>query len=154
MRLRFGFVSNSSSASFVLHVALDKKKLLEFFRQHGWCSSFFDLDVVIPEMEKCLVRAKEYGDNTYALELQADLDVLKKVYNDGDYLRSELASEIIELLFRFQDLCVEEDGWFTTISGHTTMWNSAEDMRECMLYIIAELAANQITTRLEVEHDA
>ena len=151
MKIRLGFVSNSSSASFVLTIEMKLCDLLEKLVK-GFKYSLFNRETINKLLEKTIKTNTEYLESSWNKEqsqIIIDLNVerLSKIDSMSD-------SDLVTLALDIYGLSV---GPFTdntsTISGWTSMFNDYDDVPDELHKISSMLTAEGISNRLDVHEE-
>jgi hypothetical protein len=131
MKIRTGFVSNSSSASFIVTVGISKNSLCELLKDDLFWVLQRNLESIIEMTEK-------YGEDEELNELKA--------LTPSDY-------NYVETILNKRYIYLEEDGHNTKIESDTTMFNDYGDVCNLMKNILTTLVFNGIMTKGEVKED-
>ena len=154
MKIRQGFVSNSSSASFILTVKLS---LADFCKE--FCSPFD-----VPEFER-EIKAELKELKIHINKYKGSKDKLHQLwfgqYNSRSKELKQILSQLSKLslaekikkYFDFHGYTLQEDELGnTTVYGWTVMYNSEEDTGEIFLELQKKLDKKGIPYKVEV-HD-
>ena len=152
MKVRTGFVSNSSSASFVLEIKIPKdefvKDLFGYFQY-----SRFDKNSFIRTIEDDIEEKKEHieklkddsvDDSSKRMnELWLSQEQGKLKYLQGllPQLSTVSDDKLVQIILKYEGLNIQENELDNTeISGWTCMWNNIDDAGEMMKTLIAYVA--------------
>lgn len=173
MKIRTGFVSNSSSASFIVTVQAPKNKLLGLIAEecpYGLLSlSTYkeDLESRIANANEMIIKRTEQASEQFAEGVWPD----KKYYEECVELERENLTRFMELQSRlgdtslsredilkdqlsFYNIEVDENMFgMTQFLEYKTMWNSVDDVSDRMKLIIAALTLIKVPLTVEVESD-
>lgn len=161
MKIRTGFVSNSSSASFVLRVDMPLKDFAEEYSEE-FCFSKKEnfrskLKKDKAELEKSLKQYESDKDLEKKTFLKFFIDnskerltVLDKKLQDIEFLSE--TDTIIDFI-DYKGASVEDKGYCIKFTGDTGMYNGFEDVPEIMRNILAMCAYKNIRCYLEVLED-
>lgn len=151
MKIRIGFVSNSSSASFILHTDFNKEEVINIL--HKELPSLFNRENFKKELEESLElklnKRKEYeqkkqlkkegkdvGCDLYDIwlpQVQDRIKFIKKALKDIDKIKED---ELIAYICQYYQSPIginEMDK--ICFSGWTTIWNGEESMGEFLTTI-------------------
>ena len=155
MKIRTGFVSNSSSASFVITVKLS---LADFCKE--LCFPFdvpgFERDIKaeLRELKININKYKNSKDKLHQLWFEQYNDRAKFLKRVLSQLLKLSFTEKIQRYFDFHGYTVQEDELENTmLSGWTVMYNSEDDMGQLFLDTIEKLNKKKIVYKLEVRDE-
>ena len=167
MKIRSGFVSNSSSASFILLVDLNKEDFLSLFKE-GFCryeNIVLGYKGILTEMvEKDSKYMEKYKDkedlkgyekilyNSYKESLK-DLEEVEKINLDTVSEETEwiYLKKILELESVFINPVFSDKVW--KIEGWTNMFNDYTDVPQFMQQFITLCVFKGISIKAEVRED-
>ena len=158
MKIRNGFVSNSSSASFVLTVKTPLSKFSTLFSQlfPEFSIKAFkkELRNSIKECKKRVAQYEKSEDGIHKLWLSQVQNRLQEDEITLLNLDKFSPKEQIQAYFEFYDYRLEEDELENTmLSGWTVMYNSDEDMGELFLKVVERLGKTKIKHKVEVDDE-
>jgi len=167
MKARIGFVSNSSSASFILTLNnIEKDNFVEdMFNEFSF--DRLDKDRVLrgleEELEEFKRRAEEYTEKLKCIEKDNSMEAIWKSQCDGRIKNLEdLIKKIPDLTNeRFLMEVLMHNGISFTekinrleFSNWTTMWNNIDDAGEFMKTLIAFMVSRYGSNSIETEVDS
>lgn len=147
MKVRIGFVSNSSSASFVLHTRFTPDEMHEVLVKD--MTEFFNKERFKKELEQRLVEVQGYLDRhnqdkktgtmdklflCWEKEYKESVKQLKEAIKDLDKVITQ-SSLVDFMLSYYKDEIQTNQMGFACFSGFTTMWNDDSDMGEVLCAI-------------------
>lgn len=171
MKIRLGFVSNSSSASYTISIGINKNDFYRGLLSDKSAYTFFSVSSFINELEECIKVIKEGikedklniklgkdrglmnfcldSNQNYLKTLKATLVRVKKIKNperDKRIIKEILAYHHIRLNDSLEGSVV--------LQYHTTMHNSyvealPDDLKEIILYFMFEHSAKM---KMNVDH--
>lgn len=153
MKIRTGFVSNSSSASFVLEIMVpqDKfvKSLFSYF-QYGRFDKDHFISTIKDDIEEKKERIEELkkedtektrGKAMNELWLSQEEGKLKYLQGLLPRLSTVSDSKLVQIILKYEGLNIHENELDNTeISGWTCMWNNIDDAGDMMKTLIAFVA--------------
>jgi len=169
VKLRSGFVSNSSSASFII-TAFDGENqsvvdaLIEQFEY-----SIFDIDAIIHNMNeeikdlKLKIKESESAEDKhgfhkfwiegYKRQIEDKQQIKDLVRDEQDFVKKELYKKNLSKILADKGIryCVKDDAH--VFEGDTTMYNDLNDMPELMFKILTALKFAGLKCNLSVESD-
>ena len=165
VKIRTGFVSNSSSASFIISAAILKQPLLELILNVAGYGKFSRTSFIndlkreqtqeekyIKEQDlskgKCLDLRRGWVNNS-----KQRLKVISKLLK---LVRSQKSSDIavLEKQLEHNGLHIQENNsGMTRITGYTAMWNGMEDAGPLIPLIISILKLEKVPHDFFVESD-
>lgn len=162
VKIRVGFVSNSSSASFVVRVKTTKKELYRILNEYfGW-SYFSSRDL------ESIIKSNIGYDTKEVAEIKKDpkawhlepISMLRKKINTNEQFLKRLKTmkyeEIIPALLLEHRVMVSYDDKFkeTVLDGWVTMFNDHGDIPEPLLAAMAALGSEKIPFKLIVNSES
>ena len=147
MKVRIGFVSNSSSASFVLHTRFTPDEMHEVLVKD--MTEFFNKNRFKKELERRLIEMQKYidrhnqdkeGSTEYKLytlwekEYKQNINLLKETLKDLENISTQ-SSLVDFMLSYYKDEIQTNQMGFACFSGFTTMYNNDSDMGEVLCAI-------------------
>ena len=159
MKIRSGFVSNSSSASFFLTVRVPVYGFATIFTK---LFPEFSKETFKVELKNRIIEVKKsiskITTNTRDWEVHWITSNKKQLKGYKALLKSlenlELDKYVIEY-FKFHNYFIQQDTLGnTTLNGYTTMYNSDEDMGELFLEVVKRLKKNKTPHKVEVYHES
>lgn len=164
MKIRTGFVSNSSSASFVLRIDLPFDQVMKNLAEDFWHYSASGVEDGIYhtiENEKTIIN--DYSKNLEKDDLMSDLNKIwlkdcketlarfEELKEKSKHSTSEIA--LMNYLAIVKHVRVTSEIDKTLVTGYTSMFNGYEDIPEAMADIIVSCALRHVNTNLEVDHE-
>lgn len=147
MKIRIGFVSNSSSASFILHTRFLPDEMHDVLVKD--MTEFFNKDRFKKELEKRLAETQSYLDKHNRDKKINDMDKLYSLW-EKEYKQSvkrlnetlkglekiSIQRSLVDYMLSYynQDIITNQMG-FACFSGYTTMYNDDNDMGEVLCAI-------------------
>ena len=162
MKRRTGFVSNSSSASYIVQFLMDKSDFLELYRQHLWYAGideFHDhLKETVGKYEKVLEEAKVSKESAELHDQMGWTDGYKKRVKWLKKLSKKwkklTAKAQIRIYLGYHGIQLKGDEDMVTLNLGTTMHNSYADVhpkvQEILTMILFE--ARHVAVRVDVQH--
>lgn len=159
MKLRLGFVSNSSSASFVLHTKFSKDEIIEILCKE--LPKLFNKDEVLKDLEGEIKRHRvsikenlkskesEKSGGLYDLWIGQSKSAIKDLQHQKKILKKKSLSKanLVRAVCVFNGIAFNVNQMEKAcFSGWTTMWNGDEDMGELLLAIQNVLEKNYGST--------
>lgn len=153
MKIRFGFVSNSSSASYTICIHTEKNTFIQLIKNKIICNEFFQessefkkiVEYNYNKLKDSINKSTNTGTlyNIFIDRTKENLENHKKLLKKWDNIRYDLSNEMYEDLFKYFDLDVSENNGITNISYTTIMHNSYNEginyiLKEIIFYILFE----------------
>lgn len=160
MKIRTGFVSNSSSASFAVVFKDSEENVLDYLLT-SFC--MFDLsrteliDKITNEIksdEKFVQASEGKGISRVLIE-----DINKRIQLCKKYIRrienAVTDLEVVNIGLEYLKIDVQYDGSNneTRLEGWTTMWNNVDDLDEFMKLVVCQAVKDEKPIRIEVDKD-
>lgn len=164
MKIRLGFVSNSSSSSFILRVDMSKDNFIEEFRKEFYNSNknlfmteltneIKELEETISKYQKELESVSEKDEKQSSFTkfcIDRDTNKLSMLKNTLENLSGMTENDATIEQINHKGARIEDKGHCIKLHGFTSMYNSFEDVPEIMRDILAMCAYKNIHCDLEV----
>ena len=143
MKTRRGFVSNSSSASFVVHVDMQPDGLLRdlighfeysFLGKKGFINTIKE---DITKLEGYIKQAKD--NKPWISDLKMHIKIKKKML---EIVPGMTDLKLAEAVLNYHHIFMAKRRHCCELSSHTIMYNNSEDVPEVLQTIICHLAIN------------
>ena len=131
LKIRNGFVSNSSSASFIIDVPFKTKKSFYEFAADILLDRYYLKQFYNAKIDYYKKYTRTDDGNSYCGDMVERYEDLLNRVNDRDYSEHNMIADYIEM----DDIEVSECGEFVRLYLHTTMHNYYNDLP----YLIKEL---------------
>jgi len=152
MKIRQGFVSNSSSASFIIKTPISKKELYSLIYKEG----FSWPNVLYEELEKTL---KFYEKNDFLDKQGQEREEIKEVLNlfekesSNIDLHKDNIEKVLDLYFDVKHHAIKEDKNGCEISRWISIYNCYSDFGDIIKTIIYLLTLKNKEFTWEIQDD-
>ena len=160
--MRSGFVSNSSSASFIINTSISEDKLLGLIGYNSDTMNPYDIKEYL---EENLESYKDY-DSEFWMKVKDQIKDMLDMYEYkerkiGSYVSQELdmdavtTRELVKKFLKYRHIHLEpaEDGSGIEVSDHITMYNSFSDFSSLSKEILFLLTVAEYPFTWEIDCD-
>lgn len=143
MKTRKGFVSNSSSASFVVHIDMEPISFLQDLIGH-FDFSFLDKKGFINTIKEDIIKFEEYikqakDNKPWTSDLETHIKIKNKILKRIPKMKD---LELAEAVLNYNHIFMAKRRNCCELSSHTIMYNNSEDVPQVLQAIICHLAIN------------